>query len=327
MKHFGNFLVDRGIISSSQLVQSLFEQLQSTPPSIVILHNRDCLGTQEVLDILSLQNEEQVDFRSACGELGLWEERFEKVLQSEISRERLKLGQILINNGWADPKQLLSDLMDFQSYRTKNNSDHKLEEPKSFDSRVVVSIDSPIPSSEEANPEIDSDYSPAFGQIESDSILDYLDLFSDEKKSLLESTILDVELLKDAEGLAGNAFEVLDIFFGDYHSLKGAARSVGAVLTEKLIHQAEDLLTFYKQFSEKVKSQDFVNLSEINLSVLDMLWELRTELSSFSTEEVFWGEDSTRKRYLLLLKDLQALLLELQGRNYQVSLDDVSDMF
>lgn len=329
MRHFGEFLVHKGILSTEQLAQVLIEQLQSTPSSIAVLSENGCLGTQAVLDILSLQSQERLDFRSACINLNLWDDIFEEKLQAEIYRARPKLGQLVINKGWVDPQKLLCELKEFQSYCTDNQLTNELQTPPAIEAAAIThNGDSEQTALVNSSPrEGETEYHPEFGDIEMDSILDYLDLFSEEKKSTLESIILSVETLMEGNVLAANAFEVLDMFFGDYHSLKGAARSVGAVLTENLIHESEDLLTFFKQFAEKVANQDYINLSEINLSVLDLLCELKSELAGFGTEEGFWGETSARSRYLVLLARLHKMLGELQSRNYQITLDDVGDLF
>ncbi len=325
MKRFGDFLIDTGLISIEQLALALLEQLKSTPPSLVVLYENDCLDAQQVIDILALQSEERIDFPSACEKLNLWREEFVGVLQLETTRKRPKLGQIIVEKAWVDPQKLLAELHRFRIWCEENQISNKLKTP------VVLASDTNKAQSDQLAPEPSAapvsynEFTPVFDHIEANSIPDFLDLFSEEKMNNMELTILSLESLAEADPEV--AYKILDAFFGEYHSLKGAARSVGAALTEELIHKSEDLLTFFKQFSTKTDATDFALLTAINLSILDLLWHLRDDLQEFTSEESFWQEEATRFQYLSLLDEIQQTLQKLHDRGYELSLDDISDAF
>ncbi|MEE8058612.1 MAG: hypothetical protein V3T17_12355 [Pseudomonadales bacterium] len=324
MQRLGGFLIDKGLISSQQLAEALLEQLKKTPPSLGVLYENGSLGAQDVLDILRLQGDKFMDFRTACVKLELWRDEYDVALQSELALKRPKLGQILIEKDWLDPQRLLAELHGFQAYCEENTFSHELKKPLAV---VPINKAKQTTSVGEELPVARAEFNPSFANVEAESVPDYLDLFSEEKKNALEITILSVESLGDDDKLADDVYETLDAFFGEYHSLKGAARSIGAALTERLIHEAEDLLTFFKRFSSKVETNDFVQLGSINLQVLDLLWALRDELLTAATEEQFWANDSSQLSYLSLLDDLHKMLWALNSRGYEVSLDEVNDMF
>lgn len=320
MDRFGNFLIDTGLISQAQLAEALLEQVTQTPASIVVLYENGTLSAEDVLNILTVQNEELMDFRSACLKLDIWTDDFTQELRESVSKRRPKLGEIIVEKGWLFPQKLFGEIHKFKAYCAKNNLCSKLEHPEQ-------QVDDTDTLAATATPPTKVDFNPNFAHLEEESVPDYLDIFSEEKKSALELIILSVENLKEAGEAVGPVYETLDAFFGEYHSLKGAARSVGAALTEQLIHEAEELLTFFKRFSEKVSSDDFAKLSGINLTVLDLLWDLREALLEEATEEVFWQEKTTQTSYVALLSDLRQMLVELVSRGYVVSIDDLNDEF
>ncbi len=321
MKRFGGFLVETGIVSPGQLAEALLEQIKSTPPSVVVLFDQGYLDSQNVLDILSLQSDENVDFPTACNKLDLWKNEFVTVLHCEASKKRPKLGKFMLDKGWVQPKQLLDELHNFQRYCDENKLNTELKTPLVLDLNVGRSD-----SQEALIPVVTKiEFTPNFDNLEEESVPDFLDIFSEEKRSSMESTILSLEKLASIE--ACDVYNVLDAFFGEYHSLKGAARSVGAALIEKLIHEAEELLSFYKQFSTKIEAVDYEKLSSLNLTILDMLWLLRTELLDMSSEQGFWTEGSLKNEYLSLLQDVKLTLQKLNGLGYEISLDDINDEF
>ena len=322
MKRFGGFLIESGQISAGQLAQVLIEQINNTPPSVEILYREAQLDAEQVLDILSLQQDEKLDFPSACVQLHYWREDFAFIIQRETIKARPKLGQLMIDKGWIEPQQMIGQLMDFKDHCEKNQWDDALTTPiAAVEPTAMTETDSA--DSFAALQELE--FEPVFSNIEAESVPDYLVLFCEDKKNNMELTILSLESLAEADTSA--VFETLDAFFSEYHSLKGAARSVGAALTEKLIHQSEDILTFFKQFSINVSSDDFANLTAINLSVLDLLWGLREQLVECASEEAFWMQSSCREEYMSLLQKMQLMLQQLNGRGYQVALDDISDEF
>ncbi|MCJ8339640.1 MAG: hypothetical protein MJK10_14315 [Pseudomonadales bacterium] len=320
MKRFGGFLIESGQISVRQLAQVLIEQINNTPASVEILYRESQLDAEQVLDILSLQQDEKLDFPSACAKLHYWREDFAFIIRRETIKARPKLGQLMIDKGWIEPQQMMGQLVDFKAHCEQNQWDDALTTPIAA---VEPMAKTDTAESLAALPEFEFD--PVFSNIAAESVPDYLDLFCEDKKNNMKLTILSLESLADADSSA--VFETLDAFFSEYHSLNGAARSVGAALTEKLIHQSEDILAFFKQFSINVNSDDFANLTAINLSVLDLLWGLREQLVECASEEAFWMQSSSREEYMSLLQKMQLMLQQLNGRGYQVALDDISDEF
>ncbi len=323
MKRFGGFLLDTGLISTAQLAEALMIQIENTPPSVSVLYKNGEIDAEQVLKILTLQSQENIDFPSACSKLNIWRSDFSNVLRRRVAQTRPKLGKILIDKGWVEPQKLLAELHRFNSFCNEQQFASQLETPilSANNGSDEPSKKSSTEVSDAELPEIK--FEPIFTHVEIESVPDYLDIFSEEKKNSMEITILSLENIAGSDEM----YNTLDAFFGEYHSLKGAARSVGAALTEELIHQAEDLLVFFKQFSSQVSGDDFVDLTAINLKVLDLLWDLRNALMDNATEELYWNEKNSRVQYLDLLKNIHKRLRQLDNRGYELCLADLDDQF
>lgn len=320
MKLFGNFLLDAGLISAENLAQALIEQVKQTPSSLVVLYEHKRLDAKQVLDILMLQNNENVDFRTACIALNIWRDEFIDIIKAELAQKRPTLGQILVEKGWLEPLVLLPSLKQFHSYRAENNNNFALFSESNFQELK------PQKNSPELITEIFSGFEPDFTQVHISNAAEYIELFSEEKETAMELAILSIESLSNNKSIEP-AEEILDSFFTDFHSLKGTARGVGAILTENIIHEAEELLTFFKRFLHQVENSDFIALSSVNLIVLDVLHTLREELINSGSEQKYWEQADLKQKYLSGINDIQILMKEMEDRGYKIDLEEVRDMF
>ncbi|KXF82444.1 Hpt domain-containing protein [Enterovibrio coralii] len=317
MKLFGRFILDEGLVSAKDLADAMVEQVSQTPHSLEIIYQKGLISPEQLLDIISLQNDEHLDFRTACIRLDIWRTEFIDIINDEVAKRRITLGQLLVDKELVEPNKLLSVLKQYHVYRAENNNDFAL-----FSENTLLDLNE----GENDKSAQEIVFEPDFSQVQLSNLPDYLDLFSEEKEIELEMQILAIESLGNAEQDV-DPEELLDQFFTEYHSLKGTARGIGAILTENIIHESEDLLTFYKRFLHKVESSDFAALAATNLKVIDVLGHLRNEMIDTGTEESFWRKPELKARYLKALNDTKRLFVELESRGYQVDLDDVRDMF
>lgn len=112
-KCFGEYLVSTGVISQSNLLEALIEQLRSTPSIAEVVHTHHLLAPAQLVAVLSLQSREGLDFRSATEKLGCWGEDLWNRIHTETQKSRRPLGEILIANQNIDLKTLASSLDSF----------------------------------------------------------------------------------------------------------------------------------------------------------------------------------------------------------------------
>ena len=114
-KFFGNFLVERGLITTDQLVQALIEQARALPPVFQVVYERGHLPTDQWLKVFELQVREHIDFAVACQRLGLWTPELASVVHNELQRTRIPLGHLLLKAKAIDLSNLTKALDEYLS--------------------------------------------------------------------------------------------------------------------------------------------------------------------------------------------------------------------
>lgn len=317
MKIFASFLLDSGLLSAADLADAMIEQIMKTPHGIEIIYAKRLITPEQLLTIITLQNDEHLDFRSACLQLNIWKNEFSDIIEKEISHHRMTLSQILIEKGLIEQKILLPTLKQYHAYCTDNNNEFAL-----FSEIIPVTSQQVT----ENNTDHTREFQPDFSLVQITNLADYIEIFSAEKEIELELKILAMERLS-REDNNDSAEEKIDDFFIDYHSLKGSARAIGAILTENIIHESEGLLSFYKRFLHKLEKADFAALAAINLVVLEVLSNLKNEMITSGGEHHFWSDTHHKASYNKALSDIKALSNKMNNRGYEITLDEVQDLF
>jgi len=309
MNPMHNTLIETGLLDTKTLAEALLEQLKSTPPAISILFDKGLITPKQVVEILELQELEALSLKQACDALALWNDDFQEVISAA---NRKPLSKILLDSGAVDPKSLLQNLE-----AISNNLDTS---DGTFELKLVKAPDASIST-------VDGfEFEPVFFNAEeviASPIIDYVDLFNDEKHEQMEEEVLSLRTLASELEID----ETLDSIFRNYHSLKGASRSISAPITGEIIHLAEDLIAFFKTHHKSLSKDDFSTLITINLQVVDMIWELRNRLEAEKTEESFWTDPDSQSQFIETASKITHFNNELESRGLSVDLDEMEDLF
>lgn len=166
-----------------------------------------------------------------------------------------------------------------------------------------------------------------FGNIDQDLTTDYAETFDDTKFRDLEDQFLKLEKLTLNDTDKAQADEYMRNIYRDMHSIKGTSRFISAELTEKIVHQSEDLLGFLQKFANKLSPDEFRKSVTLLMQAIDIAWRIREVIVSSNTEEPFWKDADSKKHYLAVLEQTKLFTEELTGRGYEVSIEDVESMF
>ncbi len=110
---FGEFLVQRGLISKEQLLEALFVQLEEAPILAIELRARGVLIPSQILQVLKAQQMHSGDFIQWCKRLNFWTEDMAMAI-ARISQEKRKpLGQVLIDMGAISLEKINEALGDY----------------------------------------------------------------------------------------------------------------------------------------------------------------------------------------------------------------------
>jgi hypothetical protein len=120
MKLFGDYLVERKLISNQVLAEVLIEQLKSIPSTAEVVFEYKLLSTDQILAVLRKQTEAKKGFVEAARDLELWSEDIARRVEEVLGVVRIPLGQLLINSGKVSIEQITDALDHFLSEAPKN---------------------------------------------------------------------------------------------------------------------------------------------------------------------------------------------------------------
>lgn len=110
---FGDYLVQQKIISEQQLLEGLLEQLERTPSYAMACYQAKLLDAGQLLNVLKRQQLDSSDFFSAARALNAWPEEKTAQLIDVLRRQRLPLGEILVEKGALALKDLTRHLDEY----------------------------------------------------------------------------------------------------------------------------------------------------------------------------------------------------------------------
>lgn len=123
MKLFGEYLVEQKLISPEALLACLIKQIQSQQTVVEIIYQNKLISEEKILQALSLQVREGLEFKAAAVKLEFWNADLEKNISLLSQKKRVPLGQILCSEGYLSLQDLTKALDEFVStYSVKNES-------------------------------------------------------------------------------------------------------------------------------------------------------------------------------------------------------------
>ncbi len=266
MKLFGEYLVEKEIVSEENLAKALVEQIKCMPATAESVFEKNLMPIKDFLLVLRRQNEKRSGFIEAATELKLWNADMASQVEAHTAAGRKPLGQILVGLGAADLRQITLALDDFLSEVPELPVAPAVDEPESIHEPEVTVAAAAEPA----------------------DLSSFCDLFTDDLRAKLE-TALDDEDLKSARD--------------DIHRLKGAARLFKAEQLETLLTSLEEMMQdVFKIGLDKLSPDLFKKFLKVYQSNISFLWEIQGELRTASNENEIVGDDARR----VIMRELAA---------------------
>lgn len=273
-KLFGEYLVQKGLITKDQLLAALIEQIQRQPSLAQIVFDAKLLTMDQQFDVIRHQGLHACDYQQACQSLGLWNASLSAAVVGQTLASRAPLGQILAEKGLIAVQDLTKALDDY--FGDLGNT------------QTVAHAQITGPESSVILDEIQKDLS--FATVDRLLVKEFADVFSFERKQKIESGLLSLK--GDLAQL--DVRKALHVYSGDIHSVKGAARFVRAALIEKLCHAMEQVLLSAANGHCKMTLDE---LRDVMIPCLDLLWRLRTGLVEDCSELGVWESGALKAEY------------------------------
>jgi hypothetical protein len=286
-KYFGEFLVEKGVISEENLVDALIEQLANTPPLCQVIRQKKILTTQKIFEAFRFQQDNQVEFMQACKAIGLWTQEVQERVFTSLDEIRKPLGHILVSKGLIDLKKLTNMLDEFLSQISA----------VSIPKPVEVTIVTPTPV---ATVYVDEGLTECYQP----GILMELDETFDEKKKKMVRIALS--LVKDnAGGDSAICKKLLGDVFKIVHSLNELLGLLALDKLSELLNAMEERLVLIQPILSERSREQVINDTDILTKGIDLAWILRMSIIANQNEIVFFSEESNRKQFGQLIQDFK----------------------
>lgn len=273
-KYFGEFLVSRDIISQSQLIEALIEQIESTPPICKIAYQEKLLSDEQLLKVFNTQQEHNVDFIHALSKSDLDVTSFKEKLPSLINKYRKPLGQILVAKNYIDLKVMTNMLDEFLAQLTENikhqNNISDNESPQETNELNESQADLSELDSEEV-----IEFQPGI-------LMELEESFDERKYKAVKTTLLFLQknISQDKEKCKKLVHDSYKIMHSVYGLLMLLALDKLCLVIEAIDQRLNKLESDIDSFSE----EDLITISHDLLAQVDFMWSYRNSILEKSNE-------------------------------------------
>lgn len=296
MKLFGNFLVEKKLVKPDDLLKSLMQQIHRTPHPAELAYEKGILNSEELLQIFSLQTENNWDFMSTLRLSGLVSETKMKQIEDLLATNQKSLTSILVENSILSLRDAVKALDDYLAQTptlesaekktvvpVEKKTKPKPQEKKSEETVVEEKKTLEVKGSEVKGPEGIFQFSkiePNFGR-EFQNILS-LKAFG-EIKNVLDLTKQN----------AGNA-ELVREFLGDVQKtiikIRDLAKSAPAPVIESLSNSMEVAIQSVLKGGSVEENQLVNTIIPALESGFMFCIQAKDSILSAHSEEAFWNE-------------------------------------
>jgi len=290
-KYFGEFLVEKGVISQENLVDALIEQIATTPPLCQVIYQKKILPTTKVFEIFRYQQDQQVEFIQACKSLGVWTKEVQDRAFETIDELRKPLGHILVSKGLIDLKKLTHMIDDFLSQLAS------------------APVSAPVPMQNTA-PEVKASIpAPSISlddlaeNIQPGILMELEETFDEKKRKMIRVAL---SLVKDNAGSdMAICKKLMQDVFKIVHGLNGLLAMLALDKVSEILTAMEAYLSSVQgKIQDRTKDQ-MISDTEILTKAIDLVWNLRVSIMTHATERAFFQENANSQQFSNVMTSLK----------------------
>jgi len=278
--YFGDYLIERKIITPAQLIEALAFQLENLPSMIRIVHESDLVSSADLLDLIKSQIKHDLDiFTILLGQKKLTQTQLNEFALKQWSR-RIPLGEVLVKLNLMTRDQLEVHLdsyfesKDRQSAASSKNDVHISD--AALESLRELGIDT------SALGEVPTVSAQKIVYAPKEEVNNFLTVFNEKQKNKMLKLIDFIEETKNRKDDVGNYINSL---FRDLHLIKGAVFFSEIRLLERPISKwDESLEKALTGNSEAINNWCTLYLKKMRLFV-NQTWSIREKIETDQTDE------------------------------------------
>jgi hypothetical protein len=115
MKTFGQFLIEKELISKELLLDCILEQISSLPATSQLVKDKKMMSSHQILQVVEVQSRDEIGFKEACISLGFWSDELNSQIKKELLTIRTPIGNILLKKGLINLSELTKAVDEFLS--------------------------------------------------------------------------------------------------------------------------------------------------------------------------------------------------------------------
>ena len=284
MKLFGEYLVEKKIVTASQLVAALIKQNAMLPSVAEVAFEKKIITPEQILAIFKIQHASKTGFIEAARELNIWNNEFHQDVEKHISSLRMPLGQILVEMTSIPLESITHALDEFLAEINEVPSSTSTVAPVA---EKETSVETPI----------------------SANIIDhshFCEVLNEERKQTLFSSL---SLMKAGDVSLSPLQTAKDIL----HILKGAARFAAVNQSESLIAIMESVIELIMNASiGKINPDTIAKTGEICQKGAEFLWDLSGKMQDGALEVDLLEQTEIKKSFETISASLEMIKFDLE---------------
>lgn len=274
MTYFARFMVDKGYVSSDDLIGCILKEQESSPTVGHLVRQLSLLSSDDHLKVIEKQADDGLSFREAAIELGLWQTSFDQQIQQEAERSKKTFMSYLVEAEILPFEKITEAMDDFIAAV----EDEEIQLNTRPDAPATTSSDSSAKN-------VESGYSwPefAFDPIEPGLLEEYQSLITPEIVDELKAAI--------GEFTPGNpgAVETVE---DQFNAIKAGASFVGAKFSSYILESIVNCLEFVKTSENQQDTNEIVSHT---IQLVEGLAKISQFLASDPDESKAWGDLSLK---------------------------------
>lgn len=304
MKLFGEYLVEKNIVSTEQLVAALIRQSSKLPGMAELAYNKKILRPDQLLKIFKHQNENKSGFIEAAKALNIWNSDLANKFDKNIEESRIPLVQILMDMEITKLDTITHALDDFlgEVQDSVESGQHTLPQtgPAAVETNNDVVENQVIQESIEASDLISSTISDSVSEIKMETVPEkqmtpsyegYCQIFTEEKKVQIENYLTQLQN-------GGISISVMNSLKDSIHELVTASRTNSANLSYSVLHGLESMVDQILKTPATNINEDFITkIGKVNLDAIRFLWQIVEQLKTGIHEEDLISQPEMRKTF------------------------------
>lgn len=289
MKYFGEYLVEKKIISAEKLVQAVIQQNQNQPLAAQIAYDNKILSAEEIIKVFSFQQEHKLDFYSAGQATGILSPDKRLQIEAVLTQHRSPLASVLIKTGTLATKDMVHALDEFLSTA-------KMPSGTTVASPIATPPAQTAPSPQPGSSTSVNSNLPQFTFEKIDAIFGN-ELQASLAPSKLQEITNVLQLVKQNAAVKELVQEFLQDVLRSVHTVRGLSKAAKACVIDHVCSLMDAAIV--KELRSEQPNTDFIitKLTPGLEQALGFCAELKAAISNTGSEETFWNNATNQANY------------------------------